>query len=153
MTLGLIREDFVLRDLTLDDAPALFAWRCSPRIATTMLQPPPPSFEAHLGHLRRLLAERERHALYILEHRGRKVGHVALKPAAGDEGCGDWSIYVGEEDVPRGTGFALGVLALERIFARPGFTMLRTRILAHNVASQRLHERLAFDRETPSGGG
>lgn len=148
MTLGLIREDFILRDVTLADAPTLFAWRRSPRIAAMMLQPPPETFEAHLNYLGHVLASLGTHALYLLEHRGRPVGHVGLKLAADYPGTGDWTIYLGELDAPRGTGFALGVLALDRIFARRGFALLRTHILARNPFSQRLHARLGFKCET-----
>ncbi|WPB87456.1 GNAT family N-acetyltransferase [Sediminicoccus rosea] len=147
MTLGLIRAEFLLRDVTLADAPTLFAWRCAPRIAEMMLQPRPTSFEAHLGYLRGVLASSDTHALYVLEHRGRPVGHVGLKLSPEDAGTGDWTIYLGEMDAPRGSGFALGVLALDRIFERPGFALLRTRILRRNALSQRLHVRLGFTRE------
>lgn len=152
VTLGLARDAFVLRDVTREDAPVLFAWRRSPRIAAMMLQPPPVDFAAHVAHLERILATPATHALYLLEYRGRKLGHVALKPRAEAAGTGDWSIYVGEPDAPRGTGFALGALALERIVDRPDFRLLRTNILVTNDASRRLHERLMFAQEADAEG-
>lgn len=58
-----------------------------------------------------------------------------------------WGFHIGAPDAPKGSGTALGVLALEYIFEGRNMRKLSGEAFAFNEASLRMHRRLGFIEE------
>ena len=58
-----------------------------------------------------------------------------------------WGFYLGQEDLPRGTGTAMGFLGIEYVFEKLGIRKLCGEAFAFNRASIEFHKKLGFDQE------
>ena len=139
----------VLRDVSEADLPVFFAHQTDPD-ASRMAAFPPREWEAFLAHWTRILADETVLKKTILLD-GQAVGNVVSFLQSGDREVGYW---VGKEFWGKGiaTQALAAFLFLEK--TRP----LYAHVAKHNLASQRVLEKCAFevigeDSWTPTAGG
>jgi UDP-4-amino-4,6-dideoxy-N-acetyl-beta-L-altrosamine N-acetyltransferase len=58
-----------------------------------------------------------------------------------------WGFYLGEEGLPKGTGAAMGYLALDDMFNRFDLHKISGEVLGKNVISINFHKKLGFKEE------
>jgi UDP-4-amino-4,6-dideoxy-N-acetyl-beta-L-altrosamine N-acetyltransferase len=140
------RNDCLLRPLSQGDLDLVLAWRNSDRVRSCMYTDHLISPEEH-----RLWFEATREAEFpctlVFEYRGEPAGMKSISRIDRTSNRCHWGFYLGERELPRGAGSAMGFLALEYIFERQGFRKLCAEAFAFNEGSLRYHARLGFLQE------
>jgi UDP-4-amino-4,6-dideoxy-N-acetyl-beta-L-altrosamine N-acetyltransferase len=139
-------EGCVLRPVEERDLARLLVWRNSDRIRAVMFNDELITPEEHRAWFEKLQQGGDIHCL-IFEQDGRPVGVVNVNQIDRRNGICHWGFYLGETDVPRGTGAAMGRLAFRQIFEVLGIRKLIGETFAFNVRSIDFHKRLGFSEE------
>ncbi|KKM12351.1 hypothetical protein SY88_04170 [Clostridiales bacterium PH28_bin88] len=140
------REDYRLREMEDADLEKVLEWRNSDRIRAVMYTDQVITMEEHRGWFERV--RQEQNAIYkIFEYQERPVGVVNVVRLDKRNNKCSWGFYLGEVDIPQGTGLVMGYLALEYIFEGLGIRKLCAEALAFNTPSIRFHQQLGFAEE------
>ena len=102
--------------------------------------------DEHAVWFARLLS-REKPLYFVAELAGRPIGVVGFTDLDSINRRAEWSLHIGEYDVSRGAGTAMGALAIDHFFADGAFEKLCCCVLAGNEASLKMHRRLGFKQE------
>lgn len=140
------REDYRLRPIREEDLETVLRWRNSERIRSNMYTDHIISQEEHRTWFRNLQGD-ERSACLVFECRSRPVGIVSFSRIDRNNGKGDLGFYLGEPDLPKGTGSVLGVLGLEYAFDMLNLRKLCGEAFSFNEASTGFFRRLGFSEE------
>lgn len=135
-----------LRDMTLDDAERVHAWRNRPEIADVMFTNDPIPWDDHVAWMERLPAD-PTSRYWIVEHDDRPVGVASLNDISERHQRCSWAYYIGEPDTPGPVGLAVEFEVMAIVFADMGFHRLISEVLASNDRVVALHERVGFVRE------
>lgn len=144
----MLRDECRLRPLAEDELATVLAWRNSERIRAHMYTDHLISPAEHRAWFERLRGELPARFL-IFTLRGRPLGAVSFSAPDALKGTAHWGFYIGSEDAPRGSGSALGWLALEYAFGTLGVRKLIGEAFSFNQASLAYHRRLGFAEEGP----
>lgn len=140
------RCDCALRPLAEADRVRLLAWRNQDHIRRNMYTHHRISRDEHDRWFDRAL-EAVTARYLIFELRARPVGFVSFTGIDHTHGRCNWAFYLGEADVPRGTGAAMEYLALDHAFDTVGVDKLCCEVLGFNAGVVRLHQRFGFHQE------
>ncbi len=121
-------------------------WRNDERVRAYMYTDHPISPDEHAQWFARMRAD-PGVDYRIGEHAGRPIGLVALTRIDPPSRRASWAFYVGERNVPPGSGAALEYLALEHAFGTRGLRKLCCEVLAFNSRVVKLHQRFGFKQE------
>jgi RimJ/RimL family protein N-acetyltransferase len=138
----IMSQRLILRDATLDDAPAIWNWRRSGGADRFYRSPQSGDINAHLAWFRMALEDRKRHLL-IFEVGSVPVGHIRLDRS--DDGqTADVSICI--DLGHRGTGLGSRALGKALNFAqKQGIKTLYAEIHQDNHGSLKVFRGLQFD--------
>lgn len=136
----------MIRPLMDSDSELLFRWRNQDEIRDVMLSDALIQPEEHTLWFQRMRAA-ETPAVFIFEWQGKPCGMVQFTQYDKVHNRAYWGFYLGERDVPRGTGTLLGYLGLRYIFEEVGVRKLCAEVISHNNRSLRFHEKLGFCQE------
>ncbi len=128
------------------DLRRVLAWRNQPRIRAGMYTDHEIGWDEHVAWFERVSTEPVPRFL-IYEQAGRPVGTVNFSAVDTVNARAVWGFYLGETDVPKGTGTDMGRRGLSWGFDRLGLQKIIGEVFAFNEASLRFHERLGFERE------
>ncbi|NUA25403.1 UDP-4-amino-4,6-dideoxy-N-acetyl-beta-L-altrosamine N-acetyltransferase [Cupriavidus basilensis] len=139
-------DDCELRPIRPGDKDILLAWRNSDHVRSNMYTDHLIAPEEH----ERWFASALQHpsaqfAVFAL--RGVPVGFSSLTGISREHQRCTWGFYLGEQGLPKGTGSALGYLALAHAFDTLGMYKLSSEAFAFNHASLALHRKLGFREE------
>jgi len=140
------REDYRLRPLEEMDLERILMWRNSDRIRAVMFTDHHISEDEHRAWFMRMQQLEDAVGL-IFEVKGRSAGLVYFSRIDYHNGLCFWGFYLGEENLPKGTGTIMGFLALDYAFENLGIRKLIGETLAFNTASIKFHKRLGFVEE------
>ena len=140
-----MREDIYLRPMTADDLEKVLDWRNSERVRRCMRNQHIISMDEHMKWFDNL--DWNRHMPLIFEYRDRPVGVVNVTQIDWQNGTCEWGFYLGETDVPPGTGKLMGYLALRFIFDTLGLRKINSEVLTSNKKSLDYHCSLGFANE------
>lgn len=138
------REDYRLRSITPDDSARLLTWRNSERVRAMMYTDHLISPSEHQAWFTRIQASS---AYQICEFQATPVGLVSFTQIEFQHQRCFWGFYLGETDLPKGTGTAMGFLGLDYAFETLHIRKLCSEVLAFNAASISLHQKLGFQQE------
>jgi UDP-4-amino-4,6-dideoxy-N-acetyl-beta-L-altrosamine N-acetyltransferase len=138
---------FSLMPAIAGDEATVLRWRNSPRIQMWMRNRQPISADEHAIWFQAALSAIPP-TRYLLHCETVPVGFVHFRRLVGTEW--EWSLYVGEPSAPRGSGTALGILALDAALGQLGATHVYSSALLGNERAIRLYERLGFGPATGS---
>ncbi|MCL6479750.1 MAG: UDP-4-amino-4,6-dideoxy-N-acetyl-beta-L-altrosamine N-acetyltransferase [Peptococcaceae bacterium] len=124
----------------------MLEWRNSDRIRAVMFTDRIITMDEHRAWFERLYKEKTA-ICRIFEFQDRPVGVVNIIQIDRHNHKCSWGVYLGEVDVPRGTGTVMGYLALEYIFEALGMRKLCAEVLAFNTTSIKFHKKLGFVEE------
>jgi len=140
------REECELRRLTREDAPQILHWRNQKRIRENMYTDHIITFEEHMDWIERALHDPCGHYL-IFMWRGRMAGFVSITNVDKLQSRASWAFYLGETDLPKGSGVAMEYLALEYAFETIGLRKLSCEVFSFNTTVIKLHDRFGFQQE------
>lgn len=140
------RNDCELRRMTRDDALQVLSWRNQARIRANMYSDHIIELAEHQLWLEQALSNDRDHYL-IFEWCGRSAGFVSITGMNTYQQRATWAFYLGETDLPKGSGVAMEYLALEHAFETLSLRKLTCEVFKFNVSVIRLHTRFGFQQE------
>jgi UDP-4-amino-4,6-dideoxy-N-acetyl-beta-L-altrosamine N-acetyltransferase len=138
-----MHDDCRLRKMTEADLSLVLTWRNSDRVRPMMYSDHVISSEEHRAWFARV-SDRDDCHHRVFEYDGRPVGVVNVSQIELLHGRCHWGFYLGEENLPKGCGITMGVLALDFIFSDLRLHKVVGEVLASNSASLKYHHRLGF---------
>lgn len=140
------RDEYLLRPIREADLDMVLKWRNSERIRAVMYTDHVISRDEHRKWFE-TVRKGETFACLVFEHLGRPAGVVTFADIDRTNGRASWGFYLGEADLPRGTGSVMGFLGVEYAFETLGLRKLCGEAFVFNAASIKFFERLGFARE------
>jgi len=83
----------------------------------------------------------------VFEYKDRPAGLTYLTDLDRRNGTCRWGFYLGERDLPRGSGTVMGYLSVEYAFRELNLRRVTGEVLSFNQASQKFFRRLGFTEE------
>jgi RimJ/RimL family protein N-acetyltransferase len=144
-----IVDDIRLREVTPEDAEALYRWRMEPATRGQFRGAAEVPYASHQAYLRRYFDPANSDRWFVIEAAGEPVGAIALydlAPGGGeaDGGEAEWGRFV---IAPERRGRGWGRRSLELLIAHArdlGVSRLRCEVLAGNTVAAGLYRRLGF---------
>lgn len=138
--------EYTIREMTEADLATVLRWRNSDRIRKNMFFDEIITWENHCAWFNRL-QENKQMKYFIVELQQRPIGLVNFTEINAKHHTCEWGFYLGETDVPRGSGTALGILGLKVAFDNLNIRKVCAEVFAFNEASLKFHKRLGFAQE------
>lgn len=133
-----------LREVTPEDAEALYRWRMDPATRAQFRGADEVPFAAHQAYLARYFHPGNSDRWFVVEAAGEPVGAIALYDLSPDGAEAEWGRFVLSPE-HRGRGWGRRSLELLIAHARAlGVRRLRCEVLAGNAVAQGLYRRLGF---------
>jgi UDP-4-amino-4,6-dideoxy-N-acetyl-beta-L-altrosamine N-acetyltransferase len=126
-----------------NDLPLVLAWRNSERIRAASFGDREISMDEHRAWFSGATAT-GRSRSFIFDVDDRPAGVVNFTNIDAVAGTSEWGFYIGEPSAPKGSGAAMGFLALEEAFGSMKLSAITGRTLGRNPASAKYHEKLGF---------
>lgn len=139
-------EEFGIRPLARADLALVLGWRNADRVRLNMYTTHVISAEEHSAWFERL-QQNTKDLAFVFERAGEPLGFLSFTAIDRTHGRAHWGFYLGADDVPRGTGTMLGILAMDHAFGALGLRKVIGEVLDFNMASLRLFRRLGFAEE------
>jgi UDP-4-amino-4,6-dideoxy-N-acetyl-beta-L-altrosamine N-acetyltransferase len=140
------REDYQLRPLKELDLEMLLNWRNSERVRANMYTDHLITIEEHLAWYQRIKDD-QTVDYQICEFQNRPIGLVNFTNIDQTNNKCYWGFYLGEIDIPLGTGKVLGFLGMEYAFENLKIRKICSEVLRFNNKSFKLHKKLCFQEE------
>jgi UDP-4-amino-4,6-dideoxy-N-acetyl-beta-L-altrosamine N-acetyltransferase len=134
---------YELRSLKASDRDLLFRWRNSDSVRAYMFTDHLITREEHdrwFDHVQKDPSA----ACFVFECNGKPVGIANFTGLDADKKC-SWGFYLGETDVPSGSGSALARRALQYAFDKLGVEKIVGEVFAFNERSIKLHKKCGFE--------
>jgi len=140
------RAEINLRPVQESDLDRILAWRNSERVRSFMYTDHIITAAEHRAWFERLRGA-EFPAALVFEYRGMPAGLKSFTRIDRGNNLCYWGFYLGESELPKGCGSAMGFLALEYAFERLALRKLCAEAFAFNEGSLKYHTRLGFSQE------
>lgn len=140
------REEFNLRPIEERDLDMVLSWRNSERVRTYMYTDHIIRPEEHRAWFERTHLS-DFPATLVFEFRGIPVGLTSFSQIDRHNNRCFWGFYLGDSQLPRGCGKAMGFLALEYIFEQHNFHKVCAEAFGFNEGSIKYHLGLGFSEE------
>lgn len=137
-------SEYSLRPMKEADLPLVLKWRNSEHVRAHMFTDHQISEEEHYDWFER---NRDRASLHVFVQSEKLLGVVNVTDIDKQSGRASWGFYLGEKNLPKGTGFVMGYLALNFIFDELEIRKLCSEILISNKISLKFHKKLGFGKE------
>jgi UDP-4-amino-4,6-dideoxy-N-acetyl-beta-L-altrosamine N-acetyltransferase len=138
--------DFELKDFDEAHLGIVLNWRNSEHIRNMMYSDHVISLEEHTAWYKKA-KESQSTILKIFFYKDSPVGVVNFTQIDKQSNKCYWGFYIGEKDVPKGSGSVMGYLALSLIFKNYGIRKLCSEIMDYNIQSIHYHKKLGFTEE------
>ncbi len=138
--------NYAIRFIVDDDLPYLLRWRNLESVRKYMYTDHIISPEEHARWYDTIKADQAKaYLMFTYEHR--PVGLSNFNGVNPEEGKCLWGFYLGETDLPKGSGTILGYLSLNYIFEQRDINKVSGEVLDFNLPSRNFFERLGFQHE------
>lgn len=134
-----------LRSIKESDLKTVLTWRNSERIRSQMFSDHIINEPEHRSWFESLLNHNT--VVLIFECCNRPVGLSDFKEIDEQNHRCIWGFYLGESDLPRGTGLLMGYLSMEYAFNTMNMRKVYSEVLATNTVSLSYHKKLGFVTE------
>lgn len=139
-------KSFSIRPIERMDKDRILQWRNSERVRRNMYTDHIISQEEHdIWFEHALVDTRASYLMFLIEEK--PIGFISFTNINQLHGRCDWAFYLGENDVPLGTGFAMEFFALDYSFLSLNIRKLCSEVFAFNVGVTKLHEKFGFVHE------
>jgi UDP-4-amino-4,6-dideoxy-N-acetyl-beta-L-altrosamine N-acetyltransferase len=134
----------LIRAMTISDLEKVFNWRNHPDVRLNMFSQHELSFEEHSNWFELASKDARRHLL-VYEADSSPIGFINFN-VFDSGGIAEWGFY-SAPDAPKGTGYSLGIAALNYAFTSLGLHKLCGQVINYNLASINFHLKLGFIKE------
>ncbi|MDA5194713.1 UDP-4-amino-4,6-dideoxy-N-acetyl-beta-L-altrosamine N-acetyltransferase [Govanella unica] len=139
-------QDFRLRPLRETDLDLVRGWRNADRVRLNMYRTHIIGEAEHRSWFARLDGSVSDRA-FVFEMQDRPVGFVSFTQISAEHRRAFWAFYLGDAELPRGTGAVMECLALDHGFLTLGLHKLSCEVIAFNAAVIKMHKRFGFAEE------
>ncbi|MEB3102220.1 UDP-2,4-diacetamido-2,4,6-trideoxy-beta-L-altropyranose hydrolase [Ferviditalea candida] len=140
------REHYRLRPITEEDLEKVLTWRNSERIRANMYTDHIISEFEHKEWFQKINND-PAVACMLYEIKGVPAGVIHYTNIDRRNQKCEWGFYLGDPDLPKGTGIIMGYLGVEYAFENMGIRKLYGEAFAFNRASIKFHRKLGFVQE------
>jgi len=140
------KVNYRLRLIEEQDLNKVLEWRNSDRIRMNMYTDHLISLEEHRAWFTRLKNNKKNISL-VFEYKNEPVGVMNFTGIDEQNKKCTWGFYLGEENLPKGTGLALGYFGLQYAFEKMNIRKLSGEVFGFNTASYHFHKKLQFVEE------
>jgi UDP-4-amino-4,6-dideoxy-N-acetyl-beta-L-altrosamine N-acetyltransferase len=140
------KEDYKLRPIQEIDIERVLDWRNSDRVRVNMYTDHIIGIEEHRAWFERM-QQNETMLYLICEFKDRPIGLVYFTDIDRYNQSSFWGFYLGETDVPQGSGPAMEFLALEYAFEILNIRKLCCEVFDFNEKVIKLHKKFYFTEE------
>lgn len=133
-----------VRVMNEGDLAMILKWRNHPKIRKSMYRQEEILFKDHAAWFANASNDKKLHLL-VFEEAGVASGFISLKLYSWGN-IADWGFYVAP-DSAKGTGYKLGVAALNYAFNSLKLHKVCGQVISYNEASLGFHKKLGFSRE------
>ncbi|MFT8320860.1 MAG: UDP-4-amino-4,6-dideoxy-N-acetyl-beta-L-altrosamine N-acetyltransferase [Bacillus sp. (in: firmicutes)] len=137
---------FHLETLQEQDLERILFWRNQKHIRCCFLTDHEIKLVEHKAWYKGLSPE-EKQLLKVLYYETIPIGFMNLAKMDKVNHICHWGFYIGDNQAPKGSGTAMGILALQFLFEELNIRKVCAEVLEFNTKSIRFHERLGFERE------
>ncbi|MEH2192961.1 MAG: UDP-4-amino-4,6-dideoxy-N-acetyl-beta-L-altrosamine N-acetyltransferase [Nostoc sp.] len=139
-------EDYRLRALEESDLQQVLEWRNSDRIRANMYTDHIISMDEHREWFEKITKD-DKDVYKIFEFKARSLGVVnATQIDRVNQKC-SWAFYLGDENVPLGSGAVMEFLFLKYIFEELKIRKLCCEVFGFNLTTIKLHQKFGFREE------
>jgi UDP-4-amino-4,6-dideoxy-N-acetyl-beta-L-altrosamine N-acetyltransferase len=140
------RQEYLLRPIFDSDLDQILRWRNSERIKANMYTDSVISPGDHKKWFDNIACDNS--CIYrIFESQGRPIGLVnAVQIDPHNSKC-SWAFYLGEVDVPSGSGAIMEFLFLEFLFEELNIRKVCCEVFSFNGSTIKLHKKFGFQQE------
>ncbi|MBI3899053.1 MAG: UDP-4-amino-4,6-dideoxy-N-acetyl-beta-L-altrosamine N-acetyltransferase [Gammaproteobacteria bacterium] len=138
---------FKLRPLAEHDLELVLAWRNSERVRANMYTDHVISLDEHRRWFERLRDHPTPEKYLIFESAERPLGFVSFTRFNVASDLCYWAFYLGETEVPRGTGAIMEFMAIEYALRELKLRKLCCEVFVFNAPVIKLHHRFGFIEE------
>lgn len=139
-------NDYKLNSLRQEHSSLVWEWRNSSHIRPFMNHDRMIPLEDHCKWMDSTLQDTSKLVKLCL-YQEKPVGLVNFTRLDRLNGTCEWGFYIGDQSCPRGSGKAMGILALDLIFQDEQMRKVSAQILEFNQKSLSYHQRLGFTEE------
>jgi UDP-4-amino-4,6-dideoxy-N-acetyl-beta-L-altrosamine N-acetyltransferase len=137
--------EYSLRPFAPSDLERTFQWSNSGKVRESRYYDQPITWEDHYAWYK---SQSDRGSRFLIcEWNQRPIGAVDFMEIQWQHGRAQWGFYLGDDELPKGTGTAMCYTGIEYAFHKLRFRKITAEVLASNVISRRLHETLGFSQE------
>ncbi len=137
---------YTLRNLEQDDLELVLRWRNSDHIRKFMYKDNIISFDEHQAWYDRI--EMDKTKIYLIfSYKDQPAGLIYFTEINDVDSNCIWGFYLGEHDIPKGSGTVMGYLAMKYIFEQKGIRKVSGEVLGFNEPSRKFFARLGFTEE------
>ncbi len=140
------RRNVRLRKMIDADKHLVLAWRNDERVRQHMYTTHIISEAEHDAWYAKTLTRLDQKH-FIFQYNERPVGVASFSIINQHDQTAFWAFYLGETDVPKGTGSVMEFLALNYAFGDLGLFKLSCEVLATNPGVVKMHKRFGFKEE------
>lgn len=136
-------KDYTLRAMQITDLDIVHHWRNLPHIRACMFNDAIISSQDHANWFKQTLAKNDVD-YQILIYQGHPAGLANATDFDSTSKSCHWGFYLGEQDLPKGSGTIMARLMLEYLFKKYDINTIISQVFSFNQASLKLHEKLHF---------
>lgn len=138
--------DYNLRKIQASDRELLRTWRNKDNIRENMYTDHIIGQLEHNKWFEKALLDTANH-YFVFEYQARPVGFVSFTKVNVSDRRSDWAFYLGETDVPKGSGSAMEYFALVQAFEVLNLRKLCCEVFSFNQLVLNLHKKFGFQQE------
>ena len=141
-----LKKDYNLRPVEDKDLEIVLEWRNSEHIRANMYSDHIINADEHQAWYNRIKQDRES-SFNIFEYQQRPLGIVQFNNIDKKNNNSFWGFYLGEQNLPKGTGLVLGYFGLTFGFEKLELRKIIGESFVFNTVSVNFHKKLGFVEE------
>ncbi|AEG59496.1 UDP-4-amino-4,6-dideoxy-N-acetyl-beta-L-altrosamine N-acetyltransferase [Desulforamulus ruminis] len=138
-----------LRPMKEKDLEKVLGWRNSERIRSNMFSSHIITLDEHRAWFKSL-TQKKKDIYMIFERENLPLGVVYFTNINFINNTCNWGFYLGEENLPKGTGLIMGYLGINYAFEDLKMNLLSGEVLSFNIPSINYHKKLGFVKKNSS---
>lgn len=139
-------ENYQLVDLEEKNLELVLKWRNSEAVRSCMYTDHIITIKEHYVWFKKIKDDKDTIAK-LLSFNEKPIGQVNFTQIDKKNNTCYWGFYIGDKNAQRGSGTALGILALEYMFEVKSIRKLCAEVLDFNIPSLHFHKKLGFTEE------
>lgn len=141
------KQDYSLRKIQETDFEKLLTWRNSERIRSNMYTDHIISVDEHRSWITNVLTNNIGSIYRIFELNGDSIGLASASQIDQRNHKCCWAFYLGETEVPPGSGAAMEFIFLEHLFEHVEMRKVYCEVFDFNKTTIKLHKKFGFQEE------